>query len=185
MRQVGSTTSSSINIETVKGALTMESQENKMISQIKANRHAGGIGSSQSAPHTPVSSTPNDLSVNHISGNMASVPRLLSEPIVTKRSAPASRTQSLSPVFINKQTSSMSSNDTDSRIHFDKSNSPEPLNSVVQTHSRNLSSNSASNVVVPTVIVHSPKRSIGRSKESRFSLKSPLFKKESKEVPTI
>lgn len=110
---------------------------------------------SQSAPHTPVTS--------YGDGAMKTVPRLLSEPLVTAKNHPSpgvkslegknSKCERISP-FLNKKSESVDNSCDEPRV---------------------AKVSRAGSVCVP---VHSPK---GHSKkESKFSLKSPLVKKETK-----
>lgn len=114
---------------------------------------------SQSAPHTPVSAFHSDINL------FKSVPRLLSDPIVSSRTTRSSpgikslqliRSERCSPYFNDKKID----NATDSNCDLDNSNK------------------SLRNSNTPMVPVHSPK--IIDKRESRFTLKSPILKKDTK-----
>ncbi|KAF5271309.1 hypothetical protein FQA39_LY08107 [Lamprigera yunnana] len=113
---------------------------------------------SQSAPHTPLCNC-------HCDGQMIkSVPRLLSEPTV-------SQTTNSSPTLKNCQ---MSKSNNNSPYSQDKQNSG--IDGIL-----NDSSEGSKVLKVPAVIVpvHSHSRSFSK-KDSRFSLKSPLTKRDTK-----
>lgn len=152
MRQIGSTSSSSTNTETK----IMDDCTN--VNKLNTNNFL--ISVTQSAPHTPtggggVSSQLEELSSSQINY----VPRLLSEPTVT------TKTLSLSPVF--KNNSIASSNEEE--IH-------NMTPSTDKSHSRNSSNNTIHTQATTSLSLYSSPKST-TTKESRFSLRSPLFRK--------
>lgn len=130
----------------------------KSIDRDTPNNNPPRLTVSQSAPHTPVSS-------NHSEGALfKSVPRLLSEPIVgsrLKNSSPAIRS-------------------IDFKSSKSERNSPYLLDKKIDNLEINTDGDSTKNLRGPNIPVpiHSPK--CLNKKESKFFLKSPLVKRETK-----
>lgn len=116
------------------------------------------IAVSQSAPHTPVSAP------NHTdSSNLKTVPRLLSEPLVSaKNPSPGNKSLDCKSLKLEHRPSPRLEKKTES-----VDNSSEVMDSVKVCR--------AASVCVP---VHSPRFKVKRN--GSFNLKSPLFKKETK-----
>lgn len=113
---------------------------------------------SQSAPHTPVTAGHSD------NGLLKSVPRLLSEPIVSSRTKNSPGVKSLDMKFTKSERSSPYF--TDKRLENSESN-----------YEIDSTCNNKSNKNAP-VPIHSPKTN--NKRETKFFLKSPILKKDTK-----